>query len=247
MTATEQGLAWPGLADEVLALERAGLVTRTFRRLDPARQTAVLEAILEEAVERGPSDLNIKRVAERAGVSVGSLYQYFGNRERLLDFTVELCRRAMDRVLAEARPFLLAMPLREALLAYVDAGCDWAAHQGALLRLFARAAYHGDSALTDRLVRPVAATMRGLVRDLLEAAVTRGELRADLDLEATAGVVHALTVVVGDSRLLPYLDAYFQVQAEGVTPARALAAAVDLVVRSGESATPLATPFAGSC
>src|SRR5512142_1089803 len=75
-------------------LESKGKVSRTFRRLDSARQQAVINAILEEATEKGPASLNIKEIARRAGVSVGSLYQYFPNRDGLLDFAVELCTRS---------------------------------------------------------------------------------------------------------------------------------------------------------
>ena len=78
-----------------MQFEQEGLVTRTFRRLDPERQQAVVHAILEEAGEKGPTAINIKEVARRADVSVGSLYQYFGNRDGLLDFAVALCVRYM--------------------------------------------------------------------------------------------------------------------------------------------------------
>ncbi len=96
-------------------LESEGKVSRTFRRLDPARQQAVLNAILEEATEKGPASLNIKEIAERADVAVGSLYQYFPNRDGLLDFTIDLCVRYMTNMFEMSGPYLEAMPLKEAL------------------------------------------------------------------------------------------------------------------------------------
>jgi TetR/AcrR family transcriptional regulator len=223
--------SWPGLADQVLELEQAGLVTCTFRRLDRERQTAVLEAIIDESAERGLSSLSMKSVAARAQVSVGSLYQYFGKREHLLGFTVELCRRYMEGVLADSLPTLEKLPLAEALSAYVEGGADWMAQQRSIMRLFGQAAYRGDSELTENLVRPVATSMRNIVRELLARSVARGELRRDIDLEATAGVIHTLTVVLGDSRLLPALDAYFQLQVPGVDAGRSLRAALDLLMQ----------------
>jgi AcrR family transcriptional regulator len=212
-------------------MEGAGVVTRTFRRLDPDRQTAVLEAILADAAERGPPQVNIKKVAVRAGVSVGSLYQYFGDREHMVDFAVELSRGYLVAVLDAARGPLVALPLREGLKAYVEAGCDWAADQSEVMRLFARAAYHGDPSLTERLVRPVGQAMRGLVRAMLDAAAARGEVHAALDLDATAGVIHALTAVLGDARMLPHLDAYLQLQTKSVDSDRALREGLALLLR----------------
>lgn len=82
-----------------------------------SRSRATVEAILEATarilVEQGYEALTTNHVALRAGVSVGSLYQYFPNKQSLV-------RALLDRHLAEAvamRPATLApdapTPLRE--------------------------------------------------------------------------------------------------------------------------------------
>ena len=62
-----------------------------------ARSRATVEAILEAATrilrDQGLADLTTNRVAERAGVSVGSLYQYFPSREAILAELVRRLRR----------------------------------------------------------------------------------------------------------------------------------------------------------
>src|SRR5512141_629604 len=156
---------WVSLPGYIAQLERDGLVTRTFRRLEAARQQAVISAILDEAVEKGPPDINIKQVAERAGVSVGSLYTYFDNRDGLLAFTVALCVRFMNDMFQSFRPFLTAMPFEQALQAYLSGGVEWSKTQEGLIKFFARAAYHSDSALSEQVVRPIALTMRNIVQD----------------------------------------------------------------------------------
>jgi AcrR family transcriptional regulator len=221
---------WDEFQTYILQLEQEGLATRTYRRLDPERQEAVLHAILDEATERGPAGTNIQNVARRAGVSVGSLYQYFGDRERMLSFAVELCVRYMVGVFEMGAPYLAEMPLREALTAYLSYGVEWSRTQSSLVRFFARAAYVGDADLAERLVTPVAEAMRAMVAAMLAAAVQRGEARPDLDIERAARTTHALLIVAGDSQLLPYLNHYFRVVGAQETPEAVTAAVVDMIL-----------------
>lgn len=222
---------WTQIHAIILELERDGVVTRTFRRLDPRRQQVIVQAILDEALEKGPASINIKKVAERAGVALGSLYQYFGNREGLLEFSTRLCVHLLTSAFDQFRPMLAALPLREALTYYLTGGLEWSQTMLGLIQFFGRAAYQGDPLMAEKVVRPVADAMRLTLFEVLQAAQERGEIRADLDLEAIARSVNAWMIALGDSQLLPYLNNYFQVTTETVPFERALSSAIDLLVR----------------
>jgi len=221
---------WNAFPSYIVQAEGQGRGTRTFRRLDPARQQAVIQAILDEAALRGPAALNIKQVAARAGVSVGSLYQYFGGRDRMLDFAVDLCVRFVSDSFDLYRPYLAALPLREALAAYVSGGIEWSRAEAGFLQLFARAAYQGDPELAERLVQPISKKLRAIVGELLAQAAARGEIRTGVDLEAATRLVYGLSIAVGDSQLLPYLNNYFQMIDPSLPPERILTALLDLVL-----------------
>ena len=223
---------WIYLQPYISQLEQEGIITRTFRRLDPDRQQAVFNAILEEAVEKGPASLNIKEIARRAGVSVGSLYQYFPNRDGLLDFSIELCTRSTITMFQEYKPIMAAMPLKEALSAYLMGGLEWGQTAMGLVRYFGRAAYQGDPDLAERVVRPIATVMRETMEEILKQANTRGELRADLDIDSAARVINALMIVVGDSQLLPYLNIYFQLYDDTVSFERMSNTLLEFIERS---------------
>ena len=66
-----------------------------------ARSTVTVEAIYEATFQVllavGPDRLTTTRVAERAGVSVGTLYQYFPNKQSLLLSALE---KHLDRVVS---------------------------------------------------------------------------------------------------------------------------------------------------
>jgi AcrR family transcriptional regulator len=222
---------WPNYLNCLLELEQQDKITRTFRRLDPDRQRLILDAILIEAAEKGPAVLNIKAVAKRAGVAVGSLYQYFPDRDGMLDFAIELCVRYMNEMFALSRPYLLAMPLAEALSAYLSVGIEWGQLETGLVRFIGRAAYQGDPDLVERVVRPIATVMRELIRDLLAQAAARGEIRAEVDMEASTRLVNLLMIAFGDSQLLPYLNTYFQASGEAVPAERVGAALVPFILQ----------------
>jgi TetR/AcrR family transcriptional regulator len=222
---------WIDFPSFLQQLEAKGLASRTFRRLEPERQQAIINAVLEEAFEKGPASLNIKEVARRADVAVGSLYQYFPNRDGLLDFSVELCSLFMSSLFDLTRTYLAEMPLADALRAYLSVGIDWGQSETGFVRFFGRAAYQGDPQLAEKMVRPVAETMRKTVSVMLQQAAARGEINPDQDLEAAARLINGLTIVVGDSQLLPYLNTYFQITDDEVSPQRILDALVPFILK----------------
>jgi AcrR family transcriptional regulator len=62
----------------------------------------ILEAAVAVIDEVGWSRASTNRIAERAGVSIGSLYQYFADKEAILASLVEQHQRDVHRVVAAA-------------------------------------------------------------------------------------------------------------------------------------------------
>lgn len=78
--------------------ERSRTVPRKKPRQERSRATveAILEAAAHILVSHGFEATTTRQVAERAGVSIGSLYQYFPSKEALITALVE---RQVQRVL----------------------------------------------------------------------------------------------------------------------------------------------------
>ncbi len=219
-------------------LENEESVTRTFRRLDPEKRQAVLDALFEEAAEKGPGRLNIKQVAERSGASIGSIYQYFGSRDNLVRFLVKIAVGSMVELLRASMLSLRNLPFREALRCYIVEGVKYSQSQKSLTRFLTLSAYQGDEDIGKTVVLPIAVVMRETVRDLLKAGMARGELRPDIDLEAASRAVNVLTIGLGDSQITPYLNTYFQASDKDVPFERTLEAGLDMIMRGLAVETP---------
>ncbi|MGH8446101.1 MAG: TetR/AcrR family transcriptional regulator [Solimonas sp.] len=91
-----------------------------------ARAQATVEAILEAAARilagEGYAAMSTNRVAERAGVSVGSLYQYFPNKNALVAALHQRHGRQIHELLAQALDETRGRSLREQMSAMVHAG-----------------------------------------------------------------------------------------------------------------------------
>ncbi len=106
---------------------------RRQTRLNPRRQPrqnrscvtveAVLEASAQVFEEEGYGSATTNRIAERAGVSIGTLYQYFPSKEALAVALLMRHLEAGQRMVAEVTAELAVRPrdLRSTLRLFVDA------------------------------------------------------------------------------------------------------------------------------
>lgn len=90
-----------------------------------ARSRALVEAILEATArvlsERGYAGTSTNLVAERAGVSIGSVYQYFPNKDSLITALHERHAAQLHAVMTSALDIPQPVTLRERLTAIVSA------------------------------------------------------------------------------------------------------------------------------
>ncbi len=172
---------------------RARAKTASRRRIEPRksprqqRAAVTVDAILVAAgrvlVADGYARLNTNRVAEVAGVSIGSLYQYFPSKEALF---AALLRRHDDQMRARfdaSAQAAVGLPLREAVAALVHGFIDGHRADAALQSALASVPHlEGASARSRNLAEAVDQIARLLALKL------PGQPRARLDLFAFTAV-----------------------------------------------------------
>ena len=95
-----------------------------------ARQTveAVLEAVIKTLKREGPRAVTTNRIAEVAGVSIGSLYQYFPDKQAIFAALHERHIEQIDRLVEKTLVDHAASTLDELIRAIVEAMVE--AHTG---------------------------------------------------------------------------------------------------------------------
>lgn len=187
-----------------------------------ARSAAMVEAILEAAArileEGGLADLNTNRIAERAGVSVGSLYQYFPAKDAIV---AELIRREHADLLAALQATAArteGAPIGTAVRALVRVGVQQQMRRPALSRaldylepllspqaegeavdaairaLITAVLRSGAPRLRGRALATAAADLAALSRGMIDAAGRRGDTAGNALVErATRAVLGYLS------------------------------------------------------
>jgi len=165
--------------------------TPTFRKLEPARQEAILDAAASVFAERGYRGANIPVICERACVSTGALYKYFRNKEALfravLDRGVDIIQAFYDgftpgEVFATIATVLEGIvPLTEAyrpyLILYIDIG-------GFSLNTFA-----------DYVSERFEGVGQDFFYHLVEAAKARGEVGAHIECDHAAYLIDSYVIL----------------------------------------------------
>lgn len=162
-----------------------------------ARSTVTVEAISEAAIQvllsHGEERFTTTRVAERAGVSVGTLYQYYPNKQSLLFavlenhlknmvVTVEVaCRAALHKPLAEM--------IREVVEAFVDAKMERADISVALYRV---SADMGGPALFKRILQRLRKAVAAMLQTAPDVTLPPDEFVIDIMFAAMAGAMRSL-------------------------------------------------------
>lgn len=104
-----------------MSLEKSRLNVRRAPRQHRSREMVdwILEAAARVLERDGLAGYNTNRVAELAGVSVGSVYQYFPNKDALVAALIARIQANQAQSLAELVDRLEGVPLIEALRAAV--------------------------------------------------------------------------------------------------------------------------------
>lgn len=151
---------------------------------------AILDAVEEVAGQHGVEGASAAAIAERAGVAVGTLYNYFADREELLAAWLRMRRAEIVPRLVEAARSSAAFPFEQRLRAYlVDVMSVFDEHRR-FIRILA-SLDHAPLKRRDRQPQVMVVLLDGF-RDILRpVAPTHCEQVAHMLVGATRAIVRS--------------------------------------------------------
>jgi AcrR family transcriptional regulator len=172
------------------------LLTNPRKNASQERSRATVDALIEATARilrrEGFDKASTNRIAEQAGVSIGSLYQYFPSKEALVAAVIDRHQQELLQVAQRALGDVSALPMKQAMRKLIAAAveahrCDPKLHR-VLAEQIPRTGRLEHAAVFNREAYT-------LFRRFLDNF--RGEFRAGLDLELASFVcvtsIEALT------------------------------------------------------
>jgi AcrR family transcriptional regulator len=191
----------PQLAFALMPAAKKASPPVAWRAPRQARSRQTVECLLTAAAQvfaaQGYANTTTNRIAERAGVSIGSLYQYFPSKDALLLALAERhVERAFETVMEEVRAKRTA-PVPELLRALVDALVEAHQIEPSLHRVIFEEA-HLDASFRRRLdeldERAMAVAREVIDARIAELAVANRELASFIVVQVLEGLTHAMVV-----------------------------------------------------
>jgi AcrR family transcriptional regulator len=176
----------------------AGTLTAFEPRKMPlqARATVTVEAICEATIQvlliHGGDRLTTTRVADRAGVSVGTLYQYFPNKQALLFAVMEdhlkKLAEAVEAACEQACHKPMSEMIREVVEAFVDAKMNRADISVALYKV---AQDIGGPALVKQAGQRLRKAIETMLQTAPDAEMPPDRFAIDMMLSAMSGAMRS--------------------------------------------------------
>ncbi|NLV98376.1 MAG: TetR/AcrR family transcriptional regulator [Clostridiaceae bacterium] len=163
-------------------MERKIYHKSTFEKTSRDRQIKVYWAAISVFSQKGYEAASVQDIAQKAGISVGSLYSYFSSKEDLFKAIAEMGYAIFEQIVTEWNP-QKEDSFRSAMTTLFRMTLEYSRKYPELSKLYLLLTTDSLSPFSDKLSKQMESSFRSAYAQLLKNAQEKGELRPDIDLE----------------------------------------------------------------
>lgn len=179
--------------------------SRLFQSLNPEKQDKIFNAAAEEFAENGYRKASVNTIVRNAGISKGSLFQYFSTKRNLFDSLVKIASEQVRKYLREVREQTCEISFFERMGRLIRSGFDFIDRWPALSRIYFQLLQSGESPFGPERVVELRNRGEGFLLDLIIEAQEKGELRRDIDVEKVSFLLYSMMETMLRSYYLDHL------------------------------------------
>lgn len=151
----------------------------TFHKISEEKQQKILDAALNEFAQYGYSEANINKIAERADISVGSIYKYFNDKQNLylmiVNYSVDTLREVLSQIISENDDFFTMV---ETIIGAIQVHAK--IHEN-LFKLYNEMTAENNFELTWKTAGSVEGVTADLYSSLIAKAQEQGVVRKEIE------------------------------------------------------------------
>ncbi len=161
------------------------MVKQGFLNLTVDEQNKIIDAALDEFVDKDFETASLNNIITKAGISKGSMYHYFANKEDLYLFIINQIMKTkeefLNHALAASEKPLAEMSFFESLEFQMLASVDFASQHYREHQLSIHLQTMAEGPLKERLLGDLTRAFEDHIKNMVDDALKLGEIRDEFD------------------------------------------------------------------
>ena len=178
----------------------------TFQNIPQDKQRRVLDEARREFAEGGFLGASMNRLAARLGIAKGSIFKYFGSKERLFSRVFDHAVDRFSAALRAGRDETTGQPLAERLERLLMVGTDFVREHPDIYRIYLKMLAGGDFPLRERFLARVRELSAKFLTPIIDEAKESGELPEGLNTALAVFVLDAVLDRFVQAQAQPFMD-----------------------------------------
>lgn len=183
------------------------LCKSAFDNLPDEKRQRILQVAREEFAKNGFENTSIQQIAKKSGISVGSVYKYFDNKEQFFTYIVQDGLSSLEDLLMKLAPaeediLLKAEKIIRSLLKFSK-------EQPELIQLYCALTTGDNSEFLDELSQRIEAVTASVYTQTISIAQETGEVRKDINPAMFAFLLDNVFMMLQFSAACPYYKERF--------------------------------------